>query len=200
MFNAYDSFTDAENLKNLQESYPTMPVVCGRRMGRTNHVLVTMLEDFMPRRIFYHGVYIRLYPFYPRVKACFNCHKKPTTSGYAPAQAPNVEPPTAPAINPSHQSLTVPRADVPASRLAAAAATGRPFQTAQVWLVPVEVSVETLVQVQVQVTVPSRSRSRSAIYLNSSSSPLSSFPDSSQGLSQSSPVPSPKKLPWAQGS
>ncbi|KAH8036685.1 hypothetical protein HPB51_003937 [Rhipicephalus microplus] len=45
----------------------------------------------------------------------------------------------------------------------------------------------------------SQSRSRSASYLNSSSSPLPSSPGSSQGLSQSSSVPGPKKLSWAQG-
>lgn len=75
MFNAYDSFTDDEILKDLQENNPSMPVVGGRRMGRTKHVLVTMLGDCLPRWILYHGVYIRLYPFYPRVEACFNCRK-----------------------------------------------------------------------------------------------------------------------------
>ncbi|KAH7948193.1 hypothetical protein HPB52_019250 [Rhipicephalus sanguineus] len=75
MFNAYDSFTDDEILKDLQDSNPSMPVVGGRCMGRTNHVLVTMLGDCLPRWILYHGVYIRLYPFYPRVEACFNCRK-----------------------------------------------------------------------------------------------------------------------------
>lgn len=75
MLNAYDSFTDAKILKDLQESIPTMPVVGGCCIGRTNHVLVTMLRDCFPRWIFYHGVYIHLYPFYPRVKAVFNCRK-----------------------------------------------------------------------------------------------------------------------------
>ncbi|KAH7976918.1 hypothetical protein HPB52_021495 [Rhipicephalus sanguineus] len=73
MFNAYDSFTDDEILKDLQESNPSMPVVGSHRIGRTNHVLVTMVGDCLPRWIFYHGVYICLYPFYPRVDACFNC-------------------------------------------------------------------------------------------------------------------------------
>ncbi|KAH7950686.1 hypothetical protein HPB51_028278 [Rhipicephalus microplus] len=54
MFNAYDSFTDAEILKDLQDSNPTMHVVGGRHMGRTNHVLITMLGDCLPRWIFYH--------------------------------------------------------------------------------------------------------------------------------------------------
>ncbi|KAH8025556.1 hypothetical protein HPB51_009511 [Rhipicephalus microplus] len=55
-FNAYDSFSDAEILKDLQESNPTMPVMGGRHMGRTNHVLVTTLGDCLPRWIFYNGI------------------------------------------------------------------------------------------------------------------------------------------------
>ncbi|KAH8026057.1 hypothetical protein HPB51_015406 [Rhipicephalus microplus] len=46
----------------------------GNRMRQTSRVLVTMLGDYLPQWIFYHGVYTGLfYPFYPRVKACFNC-------------------------------------------------------------------------------------------------------------------------------
>ncbi|KAL1478009.1 hypothetical protein MTO96_035300 [Rhipicephalus appendiculatus] len=45
----------------------------------------------------------------------------------------------------------------------------------------------------------SRSRSRSASHLNSSSSTLPCSPESSQGSSQSSSTPGPKKLAWAQG-
>ncbi|KAH7957916.1 hypothetical protein HPB51_028096 [Rhipicephalus microplus] len=71
MFNAYDCFADAAILKILQERNPTMPVVGDRRMGQTNHVLVIMLGDCLPRWIFYQGVYIRLYHFYARVEACF---------------------------------------------------------------------------------------------------------------------------------
>ncbi|KAH8037539.1 hypothetical protein HPB51_012916 [Rhipicephalus microplus] len=41
MFNAYDHFTEAKIFKILQESNSTMPVMGGRRMGWTNHVLVT---------------------------------------------------------------------------------------------------------------------------------------------------------------
>ncbi|KAH8028392.1 hypothetical protein HPB51_016505 [Rhipicephalus microplus] len=69
MFNVYDSFPDAEILKDLQESNSTMPVIGGHRVGRTNHVLVPMLGDCLPRWIFYHGVYIRLYFFYPLTAA-----------------------------------------------------------------------------------------------------------------------------------
>ncbi|KAH8024240.1 hypothetical protein HPB51_022359 [Rhipicephalus microplus] len=49
MFNAYYSFTNAEILKDLQESNPPMPVVDGRRMGWSKHVLVTMLGDCLPQ-------------------------------------------------------------------------------------------------------------------------------------------------------
>ncbi|KAH8030586.1 hypothetical protein HPB51_010407 [Rhipicephalus microplus] len=77
MFNAHDSFTDAEISKDMPQSYPAMPVVGGRRMGRTNYVLVTTLGDCVPRWVFYHGVYICFYPFYPRVEACFTCGKNP---------------------------------------------------------------------------------------------------------------------------
>lgn len=75
MFHAFDNFSDEEILQDLQESNPNMPVVGGRRMGRTSHILVTMLGDHLPRWIFYHGVHIRLYPFYRKVEACFNCRK-----------------------------------------------------------------------------------------------------------------------------
>lgn len=75
MFNAYDSFTGAEILKDLQESNLTMPVVGGRRRGRTSHVLVTMLGECLPRWILYHSVCLRLYPLYPKAEACFNCRK-----------------------------------------------------------------------------------------------------------------------------
>ncbi|KAH7934460.1 hypothetical protein HPB52_025709 [Rhipicephalus sanguineus] len=43
-------------------------------MGRPT-TYSSMLGDCLPRWILYHGVYIRLYPFYPRVEACFNCRK-----------------------------------------------------------------------------------------------------------------------------
>ncbi|KAH7935339.1 hypothetical protein HPB52_006419 [Rhipicephalus sanguineus] len=109
-FNAYDSFTDDEILKDLQESNPSMPVVGGRRMGRTNHVLVTMLGDCLPRWILYHGDH----PATPQgtqptcLVRCIVCNggqatnssnckyrfiKKPIPSDNAPKQAHNQEPP-----------------------------------------------------------------------------------------------------------
>ncbi|KAH8025925.1 hypothetical protein HPB51_014258 [Rhipicephalus microplus] len=49
---AYDSFTDAAILKDFQESNLTMPVVNSRRMGQTNHILVTMFGDCFLRCVF----------------------------------------------------------------------------------------------------------------------------------------------------
>ncbi|KAH7940383.1 hypothetical protein HPB51_028752 [Rhipicephalus microplus] len=67
MFNAYNGFTNAEVLKDSRKSNPTMHVVVGgRRIRRTNYVVVTLHADCFPRCIFYHGIYVHLYPFYPR--------------------------------------------------------------------------------------------------------------------------------------
>ncbi|KAH8008621.1 hypothetical protein HPB51_000248 [Rhipicephalus microplus] len=68
MFNAYNGFTNAEVLKDSRKSNPTMHVVVGgRRIRRTNYVVVTLHADCLPRCIFYYGIYVHLYPFYPRV-------------------------------------------------------------------------------------------------------------------------------------
>ncbi|KAH7948455.1 hypothetical protein HPB52_022945 [Rhipicephalus sanguineus] len=164
MFNAYDSFTDDEILKDMQQRNPSMPVVGGRRMGRTNHVLVTMLGKCLPRSIFYHGVYFRLHPFYPRVEACFDCCKvgrqslppsktQPLLSLWPgpPADTQQAHPiqhhaeastqpgaTTAAAVDPPQHSLTVTGAVAPASRPATAAGTDQPLQIPHPSLVPIE--------------------------------------------------------------
>ncbi|KAH7977192.1 hypothetical protein HPB51_026956 [Rhipicephalus microplus] len=58
MINAYDSFNDAEILKDLQLIYPAMSVVDAHRMEEINQIIVAMLEDCLPRWI----VYICLHP------------------------------------------------------------------------------------------------------------------------------------------
>ncbi|KAH7983213.1 hypothetical protein HPB52_010218 [Rhipicephalus sanguineus] len=76
MFHAYDDFSDNEILADLQASNPDMPIVSGRRMGQTRHIVVALTTKNLPKWIFYHGTDIRLYPFYnSRVEACFNCRK-----------------------------------------------------------------------------------------------------------------------------
>ncbi|KAH7985949.1 hypothetical protein HPB52_025286 [Rhipicephalus sanguineus] len=75
MFHAYDDFSDNEILADLQASNPDMPIVSGRRMGQTRHIVVALTAKTLPKWIFYHGTDIRLYPFYNRVEACFNCRK-----------------------------------------------------------------------------------------------------------------------------
>ncbi|KAH7932395.1 hypothetical protein HPB52_024637 [Rhipicephalus sanguineus] len=75
MFHAYDDFSDNEILADLQASNPDMPIVSGRRMGQTRHIVVALTTKTLPKWIFYHGTDIRLYPFYNRVEACFNCRK-----------------------------------------------------------------------------------------------------------------------------
>ncbi|KAH7972488.1 hypothetical protein HPB52_012589 [Rhipicephalus sanguineus] len=170
MFNAYDSFTDDEILKDLQESNPSMPVVGGRRMGRSNHVLVTMLGDCLPRWILYHGVYIRLYPFYPRVEACFNCRKVGHRTDVCPHPKRNRcsrcgqdHPSTPQEAHPIRQ-----RAEASTQPGATTAAAVDPPQ-------------------------------QSLTVTRASSSPLPCSPNSSQGSSPSSSTPGPKKLAWAQG-
>ncbi|KAH7944648.1 hypothetical protein HPB52_022974 [Rhipicephalus sanguineus] len=75
MFHAYDDFSDNEILADLQASNPDMPIVSGRRMGQTRHIVVALTTKNLPKWIFYNGTDIRLYPFYNRVEACFNCRK-----------------------------------------------------------------------------------------------------------------------------
>ncbi|KAH7989033.1 hypothetical protein HPB51_026513 [Rhipicephalus microplus] len=75
MFHAYDDFSDEEILADLQASNPTIPIVSGRRLGQTRHVVVALMTPNLPKWIFYHGTDIRLYPFYNRVESCFNCRK-----------------------------------------------------------------------------------------------------------------------------
>ncbi|KAH7963157.1 hypothetical protein HPB52_019777 [Rhipicephalus sanguineus] len=75
MFHAYDDFSDNEILADLQASNPDIPIVSGRRMGQTRHIVVALTTKNLPKWIFYHGTDIRLYPFYNKVEACFNCRK-----------------------------------------------------------------------------------------------------------------------------
>lgn len=75
MFHAFDDFSDEEILADLQASNPDMPIVSGRRMGQTRHLVVTLTSKDLPKWIFYHGTDIRLYPFYNRVESCYNCRK-----------------------------------------------------------------------------------------------------------------------------
>lgn len=73
LYHAYDDFTDQAILDDLQASNPTLSVVGGRRMGKSPHILVTLMDSKLPRWIFYHGVQLRLLPFRSKVEACFNC-------------------------------------------------------------------------------------------------------------------------------
>ncbi|KAH7955931.1 hypothetical protein HPB52_005156 [Rhipicephalus sanguineus] len=224
MFNAYDSFTDDEILKDLQESNPSMPVVGGRRMGRSNHVLVTMLGDCLPRWILYHGVYIRLYPFYPRVEACFNCRKDhpPTPQGTQPTclarcivcnggHATNSSnckyrfikkpipsdnaPKQAHNQEPPQQQPSILRNSRSPSQERSLPPPGQPQQQEQTS----RSRSHTRRRYRSRSRTQSRSRSRSTSRFNSSSSPLPCSPNSSQGSSPSSSTPGPKKLAWAQG-
>lgn len=73
LYHAFDDFTDQAILEDLQASNPTLSVVNGRRMGKTPHILVTLIDTKLPRWICYHGVQLRLLPFHNKVEACFNC-------------------------------------------------------------------------------------------------------------------------------
>ncbi|KAH7975382.1 hypothetical protein HPB52_001335 [Rhipicephalus sanguineus] len=73
LYHAFDDFTDQAILDDLQASNPTLTVVGGRRMGKSPHILVTLMDTKLPRWIFYHSVQLRLLQFRNKVEACFNC-------------------------------------------------------------------------------------------------------------------------------
>ncbi|KAH7957387.1 hypothetical protein HPB52_018406 [Rhipicephalus sanguineus] len=73
LYHAFDDFTHKAILEDLQASNPTLPIVGGRHMGKTPHILVALTEPKVPRWILYHGVHLRLLPFHNKAEACFNC-------------------------------------------------------------------------------------------------------------------------------
>ncbi|KAH7932530.1 hypothetical protein HPB52_024414 [Rhipicephalus sanguineus] len=204
MFNAYDSFTDDEILKDLQESNSSMPVVSGRRMGRTNHVLVSMLGDCLPRWILYHGVYIRLYPFYPRVEACFNCRKVGHRTDVCPHPKRNRcsrcgqdHPPTPQGTQPTclARGIVCNGGHATNSSNCKYRFIKKPIPSDNA---PKQAHNQEPPQQQPSILRTSRPPSQERRF-NSSSSPLPCSPNSSQGSSPSSSTPGPKKLAWAQG-
>ncbi|KAH7934980.1 hypothetical protein HPB52_002556 [Rhipicephalus sanguineus] len=204
MFNAYDSSTDDEILKDLQESNPSMPVVGGRRMGRTNHVLVTMLGDCLPRWILYHGVYIRLYPFYPRVEACFNCRKVGHRTDVCPHPKRNRcsrcgqdHPPNPQGTQPTclGRCIVCNGDHATNSSNCKYRFIKKPIPSNNA---PKQAHNQEAPQQQPSILRNSRSPSQEHRF-NSSSSPLPCSPNSSQGSSPSSSTPGPKELAWAQG-
>ncbi|KAH7982859.1 hypothetical protein HPB52_007702 [Rhipicephalus sanguineus] len=66
LYHAFDDFTDQAILDDLQASNPTLTVVGGRRMGKSPHILVTLMDTKLTLRL-------RLLPFRNKVEACFNC-------------------------------------------------------------------------------------------------------------------------------
>ncbi|KAH7982215.1 hypothetical protein HPB52_003445 [Rhipicephalus sanguineus] len=73
LYHAFDDFTDQAILEDLQASNPTLSVVGGRRMGKSPHILVTLMDPKLPRWISCHGVQLRLLPLRNKVEACYNC-------------------------------------------------------------------------------------------------------------------------------
>ncbi|XP_075744169.1 uncharacterized protein LOC119171194 [Rhipicephalus microplus] len=83
-FYAHTFPTDDETLKDLQDSNPDYQIVGGRRMGKTKNLLITLLGDHLPRWLLHRGGLIRVYPFHPKVDACFNCRKTGHRSDVCP--------------------------------------------------------------------------------------------------------------------
>ncbi|KAH7932529.1 hypothetical protein HPB52_024413 [Rhipicephalus sanguineus] len=181
-----------------------MPVVSGRRMGRTNHVLVSMLGDCLPRWILYHGVYIRLYPFYPRVEACFNCRKVGHRTDVCPHPKRNRcsrcgqdHPPTPQGTQPTclARGIVCNGGHATNSSNCKYRFIKKPIPSDNA---PKQAHNQEPPQQQPSILRTSRPPSQERRF-NSSSSPLPCSPNSSQGSSPSSSTPGPKKLAWAQG-
>ncbi|KAH8030144.1 hypothetical protein HPB51_006576 [Rhipicephalus microplus] len=76
--------TDDETLKHLQESNPDYQIVGSRRMKKLKNLLIMLLGDHLPRWLLHRGGLTRVYPFYPKVDACFNCRKTGHRSDVCP--------------------------------------------------------------------------------------------------------------------
>ncbi|KAH7934459.1 hypothetical protein HPB52_025708 [Rhipicephalus sanguineus] len=160
MFNAYDSFTDDEILKDLQESNSSMPVVSGRRMGEPTTYSSPCLETVCP-----DGYSITASTFastlLPKSRSCFMSQVGHRTT-FAPIQNATAAPVVArPPADPTGYSTDVPcprtQPGAPQQHSSSILRTSRP---------------------------PSQERR-----FNSSSSPLPCSPNSSQGSSPSSSTP-----------
>ncbi|KAH6924529.1 hypothetical protein HPB50_019300 [Hyalomma asiaticum] len=85
VFNAFDDFSDDEILADLQASNSDMPVVSGRRMGQTRHIVVALMSETLHKWILYLGTDIKLYPL--RCRHCDEEHSPPA-EGEAPTCTP----------------------------------------------------------------------------------------------------------------
>ncbi|KAH7985722.1 hypothetical protein HPB52_025439 [Rhipicephalus sanguineus] len=69
---------------------PDLPVVSARRLGQTNHCVITFAGDKLPKYVRFLALTFEVFPFRERLEACFNCRKLGHRTDVCPKPRPQV--------------------------------------------------------------------------------------------------------------